>query len=136
MNRPELTSERFIADPFSQGFGTLLYKTGDLVRYLPDRKIEFLGRIDRQIKIRGYRVELHEIESVLNLHAAVRQSAVVLEQDRVGEKKLVAYVVLSSPSSALIGELRAFLKEKLPSLHASVSHCGIGCISANSERQT
>ena len=75
LNRPELTSERFIADPFSQGFGTRLYKTGDLVRYLPDRKIEFLGRIDRQIKIRGYRVELHEIESVLNLHAAVRQSA-------------------------------------------------------------
>ena len=72
LNRPELTSERFIVDPFSRRFGTRLYKTGDLVRYLPDRKIEFLGRIDHQVKIRGYRVELREIELVLKLHAAVR----------------------------------------------------------------
>jgi acyl-coenzyme A synthetase/AMP-(fatty) acid ligase len=85
-----------------------------LVRYLPDHKIEFLSRIDRQVKIRGYRVELREIESVLNLHAAVRESVVVLEQEEAGEKKLVAYVVLASSSSAVIGELRDSLKQKLP----------------------
>ena len=114
LNRSELTSERFIDDPFSRRFGARLYKTGDLVRYLPDRTIEFLGRIDRQVKIRGYRIELREIESVLNLHAAVRESVVVLEQDGSGEKRIVAYVVVSSPSSALIGELRDSLKQKLP----------------------
>ena len=71
LNRPELTSERFIADPFSRELGARLYKTGDLVRYLPDRKIEFLGRNDRQVKIRGHRIELGEIELVLRLHPAV-----------------------------------------------------------------
>ncbi|MFE1744013.1 amino acid adenylation domain-containing protein [Coleofasciculus sp. H7-2] len=89
---------------------SLLYKTGDLARYLPDGNIEFVGRIDDQVKIRGFRVELGEIEAVLSQHPSVRQSIVLLREDELGQC-LVAYIV---SNSALIHNLRSFLKEKLP----------------------
>lgn len=114
-NRPELTAEKFIADPFSREPGARLFKTGDLARYRPDGAIEFLGRIDQQVKIRGFRIELGEIEAVLAQHPAIKEVVVVAREDVPGNKRLVAYLVLSGELSDLpIEELRNFLKEQLP----------------------
>ena len=114
LNRPELTAERFIANPFADEGAGRLYKTGDLVRLLPDGEIEFLGRIDQQVKIRGFRIELGEIEAALAGHPLVREAVAVAREDAPGDKRLVAYVVPAGGESAPAGELRAFLKVKLP----------------------
>jgi len=113
LNRPELTIEKFIGNPFSNEPGARLYKTGDRVRYLADGQIEFLGRIDFQVKIRGFRIELGEIESLLSQHPAVKQAVVVVREDVPGNQRLVAYVIADGepPNSAT---LRSFLQEKLP----------------------
>jgi amino acid adenylation domain-containing protein len=114
LNRPELTAEKFIADPFSSKPGARLYKTGDLARYLPDGNLEFLGRIDQQVKIRGFRIELGEIEAVLNGHPAVRESVVIAREDVPGEKILAAYLVVRQEPAPTATELREFLLKKLP----------------------
>ena len=114
LDQPELTAERFIPNPYGDGPGSRLYKTGDLARYLPDGNLDFLGRIDHQVKIRGYRIEPEEIEIVLGEHPAVRQAAVLAREYRAGDKHLVAYVVRSSSTAAAPGELRSYLKAKLP----------------------
>jgi non-ribosomal peptide synthase protein (TIGR01720 family) len=114
LERPELTAERFLADPFSSDPAARLYKTGDLGRYLPSGDLEYLGRIDQQVKIRGFRIELGEIESVLGQHPHVRESLVLLREDTTGEKRLVAYLVAVEGPPPTVAELRAFLKEKLP----------------------
>ena len=93
VNRPELTAERFIPDPFSTEPGARLYKTGDLVRYLPEDVLEFLGRSDEQVKIRGFRIEPGEIEAVLNQHVLVRHAVVTTDEDEQRTRRLVAYVV-------------------------------------------
>ncbi|MEW6734140.1 MAG: amino acid adenylation domain-containing protein [Acidobacteriota bacterium] len=113
-NRPELTAERFISNPFSSIPGMRLYKTGDWARYLPDGNIEFLGRIDHQVKIRGFRIELGEIEIILSQHSAVQEAVVIVREDRSGDKRLVAYVVTNQNHSQLTMELSNFLKMKLP----------------------
>ncbi|KYC42726.1 non-ribosomal peptide synthetase [Scytonema hofmannii PCC 7110] len=160
-NRPQLTDEKFIPNPFSDfglpildfGLGSRnenlessqttesenksnhlkskiqnpksnnpkskiqnpkLYKTGDLARYLPDGNIECFGRIDNQVKIRGFRIELGEIEAVLNQHPDVQTSCVVLREDTIGDKRLVAYVVPYSQDIPAISELRQFLSNRLP----------------------
>ncbi|APR77524.1 Malonyl CoA-acyl carrier protein transacylase [Minicystis rosea] len=111
LRRPELTAARFLEDPY-RGEGRL-YKTGDLGRRLGNGDIEYLGRIDHQVKIRGFRIELGEIESALSEHKSVREVVVLSLDDGAGDKRLSAYVVFSgAPVSA--GELRAFLKERLP----------------------
>lgn len=92
-NRPELTAEKFIPNPFASG---RLYRTGDLTRFLPDGTIEYLGRIDHQVKVRGFRIELGEIEATLMQHTAVKQAAVVVHEDKYGDKELVAYVIANS----------------------------------------
>ncbi|MCB0165295.1 MAG: amino acid adenylation domain-containing protein [Anaerolineae bacterium] len=126
LNQPGLTAERFIPHPFATG--ERLYRTGDLARYIPngsDRPvIEFRGRVDHQIKIRGFRVELGEIEAVLNQHPAIQASAVIAREDQPGDKRLVAYLVNGQPSSAnryqatidqtLIPDLREHVKRQLP----------------------
>ncbi len=114
LERPELTAERFVTDPFSDRPGARLYRTGDLARYLPDGNVEFLGRMDDQVKIRGYRIELGEIEAVLGRHAAVREVAVLCREDTEGDRRLVAYVVLESGRAASARELRDYLAETLP----------------------
>src|SRR5207253_5998236 len=116
LNRPELTAERFIPHPFSGKPGLRLYKTGDQARYLPDGTIEYLGRIDHQVKIRGHRIELGEIEQVLLQYPTVRECVVVTRQSQAGSQQLVAYMVLVQPQQT--GEeqaaLRSFLRERLP----------------------
>lgn len=114
-NRPELTAEKFVRNPFSaDGDDARLYRTGDLVRWLADGTIEFIGRIDRQVKIRGFRVELGEIETVLSQHPAVHECAVTFVANGTGHKRLVAYCVADERRSANATELRGFLREKLP----------------------
>lgn len=112
-NRPELTSERFIANPFAADANSRLYKTGDLVRWLPDGNLEFIGRMDHQVKIRGNRVELGEIESVLSRHPSVRE-AVVAARAGAREARLVAWVVPRSSEKLQTKLLREFLKQHLP----------------------
>jgi amino acid adenylation domain-containing protein len=114
LNRPELTAEKFIPNPFSQEPGARMYKTGDLVRYRPDRNIEFLGRLDHQVKVRGFRIELGEIEAVLGQHAAVQEVVVLARQDTPGDPRLVAYVVPKPEAAPAIHDLRRSLKQRLP----------------------
>lgn len=111
LNRPELTAERFIANPFGDG---RLYRTGDLARYRADGTIEFVGRRDQQIKIRGFRVELGEIEAVLGRHAGVREVAVVARQDAAGQDYLAAYVVSRAGAAVSLGALRGHLAAHVP----------------------
>ncbi|WP_414565760.1 MULTISPECIES: amino acid adenylation domain-containing protein [unclassified Anabaena] len=119
-NRPELTKEKFIPNPFIEGRGQeageaeRLYKTGDLARYLSDGNIEFLGRIDHQVKIRGFRIELGEIDTALRQHPAVRETVAIALDDERGEKRLVAYIVPDPEPALTTNELRSFLQNKLP----------------------
>jgi amino acid adenylation domain-containing protein len=118
LNQPELTAEKFLPHPFSNEpfIGTSdarIYKTGDLARYRPDGAIEFLGRVDNQVKISGYRIELGEIEAVLLQHPDVQSAAVLARQDTVGEKKLVGYVIPRG-HNCQTADLRTFLARKLP----------------------
>jgi acyl carrier protein len=112
--RPDLTAERFIPDPFSNEPGARLYRTGDLGRSLPDGNVEFLGRVDDQVKIRGFRVEPAEIETITRQHPAVREAVLVARENARGDKRLLAYVVAASTRQPPIGELRNFLKQRLP----------------------
>jgi len=113
LNRPELTAARFIPNPFSNRPGDRLYRTGDLARRLPSGEIEYLGRSDNQVKLRGFRIELQEIEAVLCQHSAVREAVVIAREDVPGEKRLVAYLVASPPKPEARA-LRELLKKKLP----------------------
>jgi amino acid adenylation domain-containing protein len=120
LNHPQLTDRKFITNPFSTDHHQLLYKTGDLGRYLPDGNLEIVGRQDFQVKIRGMRVEIEEIETVLMEHPEIRQAAVIGKKDRAGEQIIVAYIVANhwktlSPKQLQlkIDDVRSFLKTKL-----------------------
>jgi len=113
-NRPELTAEKFIPNPFSNEPGARLYRTGDWGYYRADGQIEFLGRIDDQVKVRGFRIELAEIEMTLSCHPGVKTGVVVAREDARGEKQLVAYVVGEGESAPEKAELCNYLKERLP----------------------
>ena len=114
LNRPELTAERFVADPYSDRAGARLYRTGDRGRWLGNGTLEHLGRLDFQVKVRGYRIELGEVEAQLVSHASVARAVAMVREDRAGDARLVAYVVLAP--GALLDEaaLRAHLKGSLP----------------------
>jgi aspartate racemase len=112
--RPDLTADRFVPDPFGGESGARLYRTGDLVRALPEGDLEFLGRIDRQVKVRGVRIEVEEIEAVLAEHPAVRTTTVLAREDTRGERHLVAYVVPHRGRSFDAADMRDHLKGWLP----------------------
>jgi aryl carrier-like protein len=116
--RPDLTAERFVPDPFAGGPvarpGARLYRTGDLARFLPGGDVEFLGRNDHQVKVRGFRVELREIEAVLAQHPQVREAVVAAREDNPGETRLAAYLVAAGEPAPNVDELRRFLAAKLP----------------------
>jgi acyl carrier protein len=114
LNRSELTAERFIPDPFSGEVGARLYKSGDLARYLPNGDLEFLGRMDEQVKVRGYRIESGDIEAALNKCPGVRESVVTLHEDGHNDQQLVAYVVETDSGSLTTTRLHGFLKDLLP----------------------
>lgn len=122
-HRPDLNQTKFVGDRFSTNPGARLYRTGDLGRYMPDGNIEFLGRIDHQVKIRGFRVEVGEIEVILANYPTIREAAVLAQDDSLGRKRLVAYLVPAqfekrkdsdAAGQALIDTVRNFLKQKLP----------------------
>ena len=112
--RPALTAERFVPDAFSPEPGRRLYRTGDLARYRPDGAIEYLGRLDHQVKIRGVRIELGEIESCLQQHPAVQEAVVVAQETAAGNKRLVAYVVWRAGQTGESEPLRHWVGERLP----------------------
>ncbi|MEA2692171.1 MAG: hypothetical protein QOJ16_1558, partial [Acidobacteriota bacterium] len=118
LGRPELTAERFVPDPWSNEPGARLYRTGDLIRRLPNGSLDFLGRIDHQVKVRGFRIELGEIESALRGEPEVREAAVLVREDRPGDRRLVAYVALAMDGeeerSAAVRALRQALERRLP----------------------
>lgn len=114
LNRGELTDEKFIADPFKKDSKSRLYKTGDVARYLPGGEIEYLGRMDFQVKIRGLRMELGEIEAVLCMHPQISRAVVLAGDDNAGEQRLIAYVVSAQNPKPSIESLREGLLKKLP----------------------
>ncbi|KUJ66294.1 hypothetical protein ACZ90_38475 [Streptomyces albus subsp. albus] len=112
LNRPELTAERFLPDVYGAAGGTV-YRTGDLVRLRPDGELDYLGRLDAQVKLHGYRIEPGEVESALARHPRVAEAVVVVREDRLGDRRLVAYLVPRTPGIPP-GELRAHLLDVLP----------------------
>jgi len=113
-SRPELTAERFVADPFSGTPGAKLYRTGDLARRRENGDIEYLGRLDHQVKIRGFRIELGEIEAGIARHPAIREVVVLAREDVPGDKRLVAYLVAENPPADLVDQLRALIRTAMP----------------------
>jgi amino acid adenylation domain-containing protein len=114
LNRPELSAEKFVPNPLSQQPGARLYKTGDLVRNRPDGNLEFLGRLDQQVKVRGFRIELSEIESLLAQHPVVREAVATVREYTPEDRRIVAYVVLQPEAVSAVSELQGVLKEHLP----------------------
>ena len=114
VGRADVTAEKFLPDPYSRQSGARMYRTGDCGRYRAGGEIECLGRTDAQVKLRGYRIEPGEIESALREHPDISQAAVLVRQDDRGEKRLVGYVARRPGSATPIGELRSFLRLKLP----------------------
>jgi amino acid adenylation domain-containing protein/non-ribosomal peptide synthase protein (TIGR01720 family) len=112
-NLPEETSRRFLPDPYSAAAG-MMYRTGDRARWLAHGELEFLGRVDHQIKVRGYRIEPGEVQAALNLHPAVQQSLVILREDQPGRRRLVGYVVAAAGEEINSAELREHARERLP----------------------
>lgn len=122
LRRPGLTAQRFVPDGFSGSRGTRLYRTGDQVRWQADGSLEFLGRLDDQVKLHGYRIEPGEIEAVLTAHPNVRTAAIVARDDRHGIRRLVAYVVAEDSSLPVLAEsLKGYLFERLPAYMVPVT---------------
>lgn len=114
LHRPELTAERFLPNPYSCEPGARSYRTGDLARYRSDGALECLGRIDHQVKVRGHRIELGEVEAVLREQAGVREAVVTAREEKAGDQRLVAYLVPMPEAVLTGGELRARLRARLP----------------------
>jgi acyl carrier protein len=114
LHRPELTQERFVPNPFSDDATARLYRTGDLVRYRRDGNVEFLGRMDFQVKVRGHRIELGEIETILSRHEAVREAVIIVREDIPGDQRLVAYLLPQPGYQPSHATMREYLLSLLP----------------------
>ncbi|MGA9770159.1 MAG: amino acid adenylation domain-containing protein [Blastocatellia bacterium] len=114
INRPELTSAKFIPNPYTHEPGRRMYKTGDVASYRPDGNINFIGRIDHQVKVRAFRIELEEIEEALGSHPDVQAGVVVLRENAQGDNSIAAYFVSENKQVSFVGELRRYLKDRLP----------------------
>jgi amino acid adenylation domain-containing protein/non-ribosomal peptide synthase protein (TIGR01720 family) len=114
LNREELSAEKFLPDPFRGESTARIYRTGDRVRFLPDGNIEFLGRIDHQLKVRGFRIEAGEIETTLADIESVREAVVIALGDEIGSQQLIAYVIAQDDFELSLSELRTRLKQSLP----------------------
>ncbi|HWB41417.1 MAG TPA: non-ribosomal peptide synthetase, partial [Gemmatimonadales bacterium] len=125
--RPELTAENFIPHPFRSEPGARLYRTGDRVRYLADGNLEFLGRLDQQVKLRGFRIEPGEIEAVLARHPRVREAVVVMDET-AGDKRLVAYFVPRQEPGPSVSELRGLLQARLPDYMVPAAFVPLGAL--------
>ena len=134
LNRADLTAASFIPDPFSAAPGARVYRTGDRVRWLADGVLQFIGRRDAQVKVRGYRVELGEIESALFDGGSLEQCAVIVRPDRYGASTLAAFVVPRHPALN-VEELRAHVRTRLPEVHGAVDHQGARESAGDAERQ-
>ncbi|MGW2873691.1 amino acid adenylation domain-containing protein, partial [Kitasatospora sp. NPDC001225] len=130
LDRPELTAEQFIPDPFGPA-GSRLYRSGDLARRLADGTLETLGRVDTQVKVRGYRIELGEIESALHKHSGVKSAVVTVHENSAGEKSLVAYVVADGGTAVDAGLLRGHLGGILPDYMIPSAFVALGFIPVN-----
>ena len=127
-NRPDLTAERFVPNPFSSAAGDRLYRTGDLARVLANGEIEFLGRVDEQIKIRGFRIEPNEVIAALNSFPGIQASTVVAREEQDGERRLIAYIVPASDSRIDVAGLREQLSKRLPDYMIPAVFVEIGSI--------
>jgi acyl carrier protein len=112
--QPEITAERFIPHPFSESSGERIYRTGDMARYRDDGEIEFLGRLNHQVKVRGFRVELGEIEAVLRQHPKINEAVVMVREEVLGDRRIVAYLVSPEGEDLSLNDIRRFLGDKLP----------------------
>src|SRR5436309_3192543 len=130
LNRPELTAQKFIPDPFSGEPGPRLYRTGDLGRMLPSGAIEYLGRMDYQVKIRGYRIELGELESLIREYPGIRDTVVVASEDKPGNKRLIAYVVPEDRKHFNATGLRDSLRKRLPEYMLPASFISLAALPA------
>jgi amino acid adenylation domain-containing protein len=114
VNRPDVTADRFVPNPFVEEPGARVYRTGDLGRFLPDGIVEFLGRMDQQVKVRGYRIELGEIDAVIERHRAVKEAVTVVRESESGNKSLATYIVPAQRPGADVEELQRYLTDQLP----------------------
>ncbi len=115
LNRPDLTAEKFIPNPFAKEEGERLYRTGDVARYFPDGNIEFLGRVDHQVKIRGFRIECGEIEALLRNHLLIKEAVIIAREEKEGDKYLASYLTTRTKDSVpMVSDLRDHLKTRLP----------------------
>lgn len=114
LNRPEISAEKLIPNPFAKKSGERIYRTGDLARYTPKGDVEYMGRCDNQVKIRGFRIELGEIESAVNQIPGVKEAVVLIREDAINDKKIVAYIVPKDSEFYLPQDIKQILKGKLP----------------------
>jgi amino acid adenylation domain-containing protein len=126
LDRPALTAEKFVPNPYEPG--RRFYRTGDRVRRRPSGDLDFIGRLDNQVKLRGIRIELEEIDAVLSGHAGLRGAVVALREDASGDKRLIAYVVVADGAPLDVGALRTFLKERLPNYMIPAAFVEVGAL--------